>query len=75
MVAVLDRMEAPAAASNALVIDYMYLDLETCTRCRGTDANLEAALAQVEQVHGPAAHAVRPAAGRVVTRGEPRVAL
>jgi hypothetical protein len=28
----------------------MYLDLETCTRCRGTDANLEAALDGVKQV-------------------------
>lgn len=25
-------------------IDFMYLDLETCTRCRGADRNLEAAL-------------------------------
>jgi hypothetical protein len=28
----------------------MYLDLETCTRCLGTDANLEAALTQVHQI-------------------------
>lgn len=48
MAAVLDRVEAPAA--RELVVDFMYLDLETCTRCRGTDANLEAALAQVQQV-------------------------
>lgn len=52
MAAGLDRMEAPAAASPALVIDFMYLDLETCTRCRGTDANLEAAVSQVEHVLG-----------------------
>src|SRR5687768_1961969 len=30
-----------------LAIDFMYLDLETCTRCRDTDANLEAALTEV----------------------------
>jgi hypothetical protein len=52
--AVLDLVEAPAAASDALMIDFMYLDLETCTRCRGTDANLQAALDQVEQVIGAA---------------------
>ena len=52
MAAVLDRMEAPAAESAALMIDFMYLDLETCTRCRGTDANLDAALSQVEQLLG-----------------------
>jgi hypothetical protein len=42
-------IEAPAARRE-LVIDFMYLDLETCTRCRGTDANLEAALAEVGRV-------------------------
>ena len=52
MAAVLDRMEAPAAESAALMVDFMYLDLETCTRCRGTDANLDAALSQVEQLLG-----------------------
>jgi hypothetical protein len=29
---------------NRLQIDFLYLDLETCTRCRGTDRNLESAL-------------------------------
>ena len=28
-------------------IDFLYLDLNVCTRCKGTDANLDAALAEV----------------------------
>ena len=39
-----------AAVNQELFIDFMYLDLETCTRCRGTDANLEGALAEVGSV-------------------------
>jgi hypothetical protein len=30
--------------TNQLQIDFLYLDLDTCTRCRGSDRNLEAAL-------------------------------
>jgi hypothetical protein len=44
-----DLVEAPASR-QVLLIEFMYLDLESCTRCRGTDANLEAALAQVGHV-------------------------
>lgn len=42
-------IDAPGSAQE-LVIDFMYLDLETCTRCRGTQANLEAALSEVGRV-------------------------
>jgi hypothetical protein len=48
--AVLDGLVAAPAATHQLAIDFMYLDLETCTRCRGTDANLKAALAEVGRV-------------------------
>ena len=48
--AVLDDLVAMPASPHQLVIDFMYLDLETCTRCQGTDANLEAALAEVGRV-------------------------
>ena len=48
--AVVDGLVALPASPHQLVIDFMYLDLETCTRCRGTDANLEAALAEVGRV-------------------------
>ncbi|MBA2519563.1 MAG: DUF2703 domain-containing protein [Chloroflexia bacterium] len=48
--AVLDGPVRSPAATRELVIDFMYLDLETCTRCRGTDANLEAALADSTRV-------------------------
>ena len=44
-------------ASNGLLsgrreidIDFLFLDLKTCTRCVGTDQNLEKALQAVEQV-------------------------
>ena len=46
----------PAASSpRKLIIDFLYLDLTTCTRCRGTDLSLKAGLA--------AAGAVLSAAG------------
>jgi hypothetical protein len=47
---IVDGMVASVAPSHQLDIDFMYLDLETCTRCRGTDVNLEAALAEVGRV-------------------------
>lgn len=50
MVTVLDELVASPVATRELVIDFMYLDLQTCTRCRGTDANLEAALADSKRV-------------------------
>jgi hypothetical protein len=31
-------------------IEFLYLDLDVCTRCKGTDANLETALRIVQQV-------------------------
>jgi hypothetical protein len=58
MAAVLDGVMDTAVAGREIVIDFMYLDLETCTRCRGTDANLDAALAEVERVLDAAGVAV-----------------
>ena len=34
-------------ATDRLRIDFLFLDLDSCTRCRGTDASLESALAAV----------------------------
>lgn len=42
--------EPTAASANKLIIDFLYLDLTTCTRCRGTDRSLQAALAVVGDV-------------------------
>jgi hypothetical protein len=43
--------DAPVnVATRPIAIDFMYIDLEVCDRCRGTDANLEAALAEVSAV-------------------------
>ena len=33
--------------ADRLQIDFLFLDLDSCTRCRGTDASLESALAAV----------------------------
>jgi hypothetical protein len=48
--AVMDGLVEAPVLEQELVIDFLYLDLETCTRCRGTDANLEAALTEVGRV-------------------------
>ena len=38
------------STANRLRIDFLFLELTSCTRCRGTDQNLEAALETVRQV-------------------------
>jgi hypothetical protein len=48
--AVMDEPVKARAVTKGIDIDFLYLDLETCTRCRGTDAHLVAALSAVEQV-------------------------
>jgi Domain of unknown function (DUF2703) len=47
------------ANRRTVAIDLLYLDLEVCTRCRGTDANLETALATVKGVLEAAGAEVR----------------
>ena len=42
--------EPTATSAEKLIIDFLYLDLTTCTRCRGTDRSLEAGLAAVGDV-------------------------
>ncbi|WP_296863099.1 DUF2703 domain-containing protein [Thermosyntropha sp.] len=36
--------------TRKVVIDFLYLDLSVCERCQGTDASLEAALAEVKNI-------------------------
>jgi hypothetical protein len=46
-------MATPASAAptaNRVRIDFLFLDLTTCDRCRGTDRNLESALEVVREV-------------------------
>jgi hypothetical protein len=44
-------MTTPAPTpTRRLRIDFFFLDLETCTRCRGTDRNLESALAAAREL-------------------------
>ena len=38
------------ANGRTIEIDFLFIDLETCVRCKGTDANLEAALNKVQSV-------------------------
>ena len=52
-------MTAFDAKRGTVAIDFLYLDLEVCTRCRGTGANLETALMAVEAVLEAAAVEVR----------------
>lgn len=39
-----------SAARRKTRIDFLYLDLDTCERCKASDANLDAALAEVSAV-------------------------
>ncbi len=43
-------MTALDANRRTVAIDFQFLDLEVCTRCRGTDANIDAALTAVQGV-------------------------
>jgi hypothetical protein len=38
------------AEKKKIVIDFMYLDLNVCDRCRGTEGSLEEAIAEVKRV-------------------------
>ena len=49
-VTVLDAPAEPSSAARQITVDFMYLDLDACTRCVGTDANLDAALAEVSRL-------------------------
>jgi hypothetical protein len=40
----------PASTTDRLRVDFLFLDLTTCTRCRGTDTSLETALEVVRDL-------------------------
>src|SRR5665647_3831198 len=40
----------PAPAQKKITVDFLYLDLSVCERCRGTDSNLDDALFDVSAV-------------------------
>lgn len=42
--------KAAGDKGRTLMIDFLYLDLEVCTRCQGTDDTLDQAIAEVEHV-------------------------
>jgi hypothetical protein len=46
----LDAEAGIPTARRTITIDFLYLDLDVCTRCIGTNANLEAALSEVSQI-------------------------
>jgi len=43
-------MSTTSQQTKRIEIDFMYIDLELCTRCKGTDANLETAIETVRSV-------------------------
>jgi len=47
---ILDAQAGISTASQTIAIDFLYLDLDTCTRCIATNTNLEAALSEVSQL-------------------------
>lgn len=49
----------PAASAHPIAIELLALDLQTCTRCVGSQANLEHALATVQQVLHVTGHDVQ----------------
>lgn len=44
------EQEAKPDEKKQITIDFLYLDLSTCTRCQATDTNLQAALENVAKV-------------------------
>ena len=53
---------------KSLEIDFLYLDLNTCERCQGTDHNLEDAIQEVSAVLSAAGYEVRLNKINVTTR-------
>lgn len=47
---VLDKDAVEPTAGKKVAVDFLFIDLETCTRCLDTNVNLEAALSEVSQV-------------------------
>lgn len=45
-----NNQQAEPAKRKQITIDFLYLDLSTCTRCQGTDMNLDGALEEVAKV-------------------------
>ncbi|MDD3840844.1 MAG: DUF2703 domain-containing protein [Clostridia bacterium] len=45
-----DVKQSQTEEKNEIIIDFLYLDLNTCTRCQGTDAGLEEAIADVAKI-------------------------
>ncbi|MBC8587308.1 DUF2703 domain-containing protein [Acidilutibacter cellobiosedens] len=45
-----DLRQSQTEEKNEIIIDFLYLDLNICTRCQGTDAGLEEAIADVAKI-------------------------
>lgn len=48
----------PEPTKKKIQIDFLYLDLQTCTRCQGTETNLEQAISEVSAVLGAAGYRI-----------------
>jgi hypothetical protein len=51
--------ESPESTHRVLEVELLALDLTSCTRCTGTLANIEEAIAAVERVAGPTGTSIR----------------
>jgi hypothetical protein len=50
MMSSMDIASPPSEVGRTVAIDFLFLDLSSCGRCLGTGANLETALAALEEV-------------------------
>lgn len=44
------KLDAVESQKRSLEIEFMYIDLDVCTRCLGTESNLEEAISEVAQI-------------------------
>lgn len=65
-------MTPAAAATRTVAIDFLFLDVDVCERCRATDANLDTALASVRGVLETAGADVRVTKSLVDTEQKAR---
>jgi hypothetical protein len=67
-----DTVQIPAATRATLDIEFLYLDLTSCTRCQGTEASIDEALAVMQPVLDKLGVTVTRRATRVTSAAQAR---